>query len=191
MKLRGIATLVLALSVVAGSASAQSIGVFFDPAGGTCAATIGAPAPFSMYILASLSGPSAGGLTGVEFRLDNIPGGWFLTPTVNTVFNTVVGTSLGIGYNLASGGCQAGTGGVLTLFSISGFATSLVSNHVMSILKHTTPSNPAFQCPLQVLCDAPVFTKVCVNGGQGIINGGNCTVGVEQTSWSTLKSLYN
>lgn len=192
MKVRVIASLVLALCLAVGSASASSIGVFFAPDGSDCDATIGGFSSGTFHILGILGGDAAaGGVTGVEFRLVGVPGGWFLTPTVNPVFNTVVGTSLAIGYNLASASCQAGSGGVLNLFSISYFATTAEPPSYWGIDRHTNPSNPQFPCPLMVLCDPPVYTKLCVGGGEARVNGGPCTVGVEETSWSTLKSLYN
>lgn len=191
MKVRAIAPLVLALALIAGSASAASIGLFFDPAGGTCSTSIAPFTPFTMYILAILGGPSAGGITGAEFRVDGLPPGWFATPTAsNPPWNAQVANPFTGGCNIASASCVPGAGGVVQLYMVSGFATSAVSNQYMSVQRHTTPSNPNFQCPLLVLCDIPVYTKVCVNGGVAIINGGNCTVGVEQTSWSTVKALF-
>jgi hypothetical protein len=190
MKVRAIAPLALALALVAGTASAASIGLFFDTVGGTCSASVPPFAPFNMYILALQGGPSAGGITGVEFRVDGMPGGWFATPTKNAAFGTELGNPLTGGVNLASATCQSGPGGVLLLYSISGFATSAVSNQYLSVQRHTNPSNPNYLCPLMVLCDIPVYTKVCVNGGVAIINGGQCTVGVEPASWSAVKALY-
>jgi hypothetical protein len=55
---------------------------------------------------------------------------------------------------------------------------------------HTTPSNPQRLCPVQVLCDAPTYTQICVAGGQAILDGRPCTVAVEPKSWSQVKSLY-
>ena len=59
------------------------------------------------------------------------------------------------------------------------------------IERHINPSNPNFQCPVLVLCDAPIFTTICVPGGQAIWNGPPCTVGVDQKSWSGVKNLFN
>jgi hypothetical protein len=191
MKLRVIATLALTLALAVGSASAQSIGVYFDPAGGTCNLTIGAFQPFNMYINANLGGATSGGITGAEFRVSNFPSGWFGTPTPNASFGTVIGNPLAGGCNIAAGSCQPGAGGVVNLFSVSGFATSVVGPTYMQVLPHSTPSNPNFVCPLMVLCDGPVFTKVCVSGGVAIINGPGCTVAVEPKSWTGVKNLYN
>ena len=54
------------------------------------------------------------------------------------------------------------------------------------------PSNPNFQCSLITQCDAPAFTALCVPGGEAFMNSTrDCTVAVEESSWSEIKSLYN
>ncbi len=54
------------------------------------------------------------------------------------------------------------------------------------------PSSPTFRCPLVTLCNAPIFTSVCVSGGSFLINPtvGACDPSVEGGSWSQIKSLY-
>jgi hypothetical protein len=191
MKVRVIATLVMALCLAFGSANASSIGVFFAQDGSDCDNTNAPNSPITWYLSAVLGGDAgAGGITGAEFRMDGTPSGWFITPTRNPNANIDVGSPLTGGTNIAFPSCQAGANGIVLLFTCSGFATTNPSGY-FSVLRHNNPSSPDFPCPLLVLCDAPVFTKICVPGGQGIINGGNCTVGVEQKSWSSVKSLYN
>ena len=85
---------------------------------------------------------------------------------------------------------------------------------VLKVVKHDIPSNQFFQCPLFTLCDAPVYTKVCLgsnittcrnpeppfpnnatcsSSGTAFVNpapGHNCTVAVTNQAWSTVKGLY-
>jgi hypothetical protein len=190
MKIRLVAAFVLSFGLVA-SASAQSIGVFWDPAGATCAVNQPSGSQGTMYILASLGGPSLGGMTGAEFRVDNFPSTWFANATPSPASNLALGGPLTGGCNIAFPACQVGSGGLVLLYTVSYFAVDAQANRRISVLRHTTPSNANFQCPLQTLCDEGIFTKVCVSGGQGIINGGNCTVAVQQKSWSGVKSLFN
>jgi hypothetical protein len=190
MKLRVIATLCLALALGVGSASAQSIGVYFDANGGTCSTAIAPNTPFTMYMIANLGGATSGGITGAEFRMDGFPAGWFGTPSRNPAANIDVGNPMNGGTNLAFPSCQAGSGGRVLLFTINGFATSAVVNRYFQILQHTTPSNPNFVCPLVTICDA-VFTKICVTGGVAIVNGPPCTVAVQPASWSAVKEMFN
>jgi hypothetical protein len=82
------------------------------------------------------------------------------------------------------------------------------------ITKKLSPSNQFYQCPLFTLCDDPVFTKVCLGSnlrtcqnpeppfpmnatcstsGEFYLNPGptrNCTVAVQQSTWSTMKEMY-
>lgn len=190
MKLRVIA-LALAVTFAASAASAASISLFFDAAGTDCDYTVPALyTPVNLYILALLGGPSADGMTGAEFRVLNWPVAWFANITANPAANTVLG-SIWTGANIAFPGCQPGSAGKVLLYSVSGFATSAVGETYLTVVQHYTPSNPNFPCPLLVLCDSPVYTKVCVSGGVAILNGRTCQIAVEPTSWSNVKALYN
>ncbi len=190
MKLRAIA-LALVVSFAASAASAASIGVYFDAAGTDCDYTVTALyTPVNIYVMANLSGAAAEGMTGAEFSVHNWPSAWFANITANPAANTVLG-NLWIGTNIAFPSCQPGTAGMVLLYSVSGFATTAVPETYLTVAAHYTPSNPSFNCPLLVLCDAPVYTKVCVNAGVGILNGRPCSVGVAPSSWSKVKGLYN
>jgi hypothetical protein len=190
MRLRVIATLVLTLGL-AGSASAQSIGVYWDPAGATWCVNQPAPAFGVMYILATLGGAAAGGMTGAEFRVSNFPSDWNPGATPNPSANLTFGNPLAAGCNIGFPSCQTGSGGVVLLYTVVYFAVDVQTDRQVTVLRHTTPSNMLFQCPLLTLCNAPTFTKVCVNGAQGTINGGPCTVAVEQRSWSGVKRIFD
>jgi hypothetical protein len=192
MKFRFIVPLVTTLCLFAGAAFGQSNGVFFDQTATDCDATIPANSPATWYIIAILGGPSAGGITGAEFRQDGTPGTYFMSANANPAANLTIGNPLTGGCNIAFPDCQTGGGtGHVLLYTINGFASGdAVPQTYLSILKHTTPSRPDLQCPLLVLCDAPVYTQVCVGGGQAIVNGVPCTVAVEPKSWSQVKSLY-
>ena len=190
MKLRVIATLVAALALGVGSASAQSIGLYFDPGAATCSSTTVMFTPGTMYVLAILSGGDAGGITGAEFRMDGFPNAWF--PSANAHAGaTTVGSPLTGGTNIAFL-CDAGTGGLVTLYTINYFVTSALSDLTVTVNRHTTPSNANFMCPLVTLCDAPAFSARCSRNGEAFINhaGPGCLVGVEPATWSHVKSLY-
>ncbi len=193
MKLRVIAPLVLALALAASTASGQSIGIYADPSGANCNLTAGLFQAFNWYILVNLGGAAAGGTTGAEFRVDNWPASWsFNTLTPNANSNLVLASPLTGGCNIAFPSCQPGSSGVVVLFTVNTLPLDAQTNRNVAVLRHNTPSNINFQCPLITLCDIPVFTKICVNGGQARINGpGNCTVAVERQTWSNVKALYS
>ena len=191
MRLRVIVTLAMALTLAVGSASAQngSIGVFLDPAGASCSATQIPFNPGTMYVLALLGGESAGGITGAEFRLDGVPAAWFPSANARAGATTVLSPLTG-GCNIAFV-CDTGTGGLVLLYTVNYFVTSLINNVVITANQHTTPSNPNFICSLVTLCDAPAFSARCSRHGEAHINGTPCTVGTEPATWSKVKSLYN
>src|SRR2546425_9641037 len=142
MRLRVIVTLAMALTLAVGSASAQSIGVFWDTGAGTCSTTQPAFQPGTAYVIALLAGADATGITGAEMSLSGIPSGWF--PSVNPKSGaTSLGNILGAGGNIAFV-CDSGTGGLVVLYTINYFATSAVSNQYVSVLQSTPPRNPNF-----------------------------------------------
>jgi hypothetical protein len=87
---------------------------------------------------------------------------------------------------------------------------------MLKVVKNDFYSNEYFKCPLFVLCDEPVYTKVCIGYGvvacaedvppspapltsqcstSGIayinpIPGRDCRVGVASATWTGVKSLY-
>jgi hypothetical protein len=115
-----------------------------------------------------------------------------MSATANSAANLVIGSPIQGGTNIAFPDCQTGTNGMVLLFTVSGFAsTQAPPNTYFTITQHTTPSRPDRACPSQILCDNPIFTQICVSGGQAIVNGGPCSVAVQEKSWSQVKSLYN
>ncbi len=190
MKVRIIASLVMALLFSVGTASASSIGVYFAADGSDCDATAAAYTPLNWYVLAHLyQDGAATGMTGAEFRVSGVPTAWFHTITANPTASAVLG-NLFTGTNIAWAGCQ--TGPFVTLYSVSTFPTATPTAEMdWQILAHTTPSNPSFNCPVLVMCDAPVYTMVCVSGGEAFLNGRPCTVGVNPSTWTQVKTLFN
>ena len=189
MKVRVIASLVMALCLTVGSANASSIGVFFAPDASDCDGTAAPFVPFFTYVIALLGGDAAaGGITGAEFRLDGIDPTWFNTVTPNPASNVSIGNPITGGVNIAFPSCQGGT--QVLLYTIQSVALNPIPARTLQIDRHTTPPNPNFQCPLVTLCDAE-FTKVCVPGGTAFLNGGPCNIAVEEKTWSKVKGLYN
>ncbi|MFQ5600135.1 MAG: hypothetical protein ACE5G2_06235 [Candidatus Krumholzibacteriia bacterium] len=187
MKLRVIVTL-LTVAVAAGSASGQSIGLFSDPGCASCnlATTPGIPA--TLWI-GMATGGSVSGIKGAEFRVDGLPAGWLTISTPNPAANLALGDPFAGGCNIAFPECQVGA--CINLYTVTVIPFSSDVDVVCVVDKHSSPSNPNFLCALVNLCDAPLFTKVCVGAGSMFINSqADCTVAVEETTWSSVKSLY-
>jgi hypothetical protein len=168
------------------------IGVAWDPEGLVCEQSVAPGTVGTFYILAYLTGFFGGGTTGAEFRVDGFPSEWFMIGvTPNPQSNIQLGNPMAGGCNIAFPNCQTGTNQVALLYTVQFYAPSLVTERVLSVQRHTTPSNPDFACPRLVTCDAPCFCASCSIGGTAAINfPEHCVVGVASRSWSEVRSLY-
>lgn len=187
---RAAAALVVSLAAV--PAAAQSIGIYFDAAGGACS-TVQAPLTAgTLYVLAVLGGPLADGMSQAEFAIGGFPAGWAAVVTPNPGAAGTSGDPFSGGCTIAFSSCQTGTNGLVLLYTITYFATSNVSNQYLTVLCHPL----FFGCPILPLlkkCDVPFPTPVCVPGGQAVLNptGAGCTIGLVPSSWSEVKQLFN
>jgi hypothetical protein len=94
-------------------------------------------------------------------------------------------------------GCQGSDTHLVLLYRIGILNFSHPENPIppdtqLVVVGADPPGNPQFRCPLVNLCDGPSWTKVCVSGGQFIINpsGQPCTDAVSSQSWGSVKALY-
>jgi hypothetical protein len=138
------------------------------------------------------------------------------TTVLGRAFSPPDGDNSGVprGVNIAFSGCQTGDGVKVLLETVVVLGPCPSEMLRLVVQKHGVPANNQFQCPLFTLCDSPTFTKVCLGSnvvvcrnpdppfpmnafcstsGEGFLNpppGFNCTVGVQPSTWSTVKSLY-
>ena len=193
MKIRAIlslAVLVSGLGVEKASACG-GIAPFGDLGGAWCMIMAPLFQPATAYIL-GVPG-SLVGITGAEFRMTGVPAGLYIVQaTPNPAANLALGDPLGLGCNIAFVACQSGGTGSILLYTISLLNLSdTTGERTLLVERHTNPSNPNFLCPLFTLCDQPVFTKECVQGGRGFLNSHqNCEFAVNRAAWSEVKSLY-
>ena len=218
-----------ALATLVSSASPSfaangNIGMFFDTAGAICQAAVPCGSPVTMYVYALLQGASGLGLTGAEYKIATgssaADTGWFFTETFDPSATVLGGGALnpadGLqrGVNVAWPTCQVGDGTKVLIETVQIFNSCSSEELALKAVKHDFASNQFFQCPLFTLCDAPVFTKVCLGSNQALcrnpeppnptnatcstsgeaylnpISTRNCTVGVQGTTWSSVKNLY-
>lgn len=111
-------------------------------------------------------GATVSGMTGAEFQIVGLPAGWTATAVPNPGASVVVGSPLTGGVDIVFPDCHVEPDVALYTLIITP-TTNEVAN--LSITQHQSPSNPNYPCPLVILCDAPVFTKVCVTGGTATI----------------------
>jgi hypothetical protein len=155
-----------------GEAQSGFVGVYTDSSGTQSCASI---APFTgttLFLVATPEGPTAGGITGAELRIEvTHPEGWlfnYIPPLGSTTLGDLVDTDPGSqldgsGLNLAFASCRipAGSGrialGTISVFNAGGAPTSLL------VKRHSDPSNPGFQCPAFTLCDEPHYSMLCMS----------------------------
>ncbi len=189
MKSLAVGSIATVLFLMAGVAQASSIGVFFAPDGSDCDGVATPLVQFTVYVGAVLGGDAgAAGMTGAEFKLTGADPAWLTTVTPSPAANLALGNPVSGGCNIAFPGCEPGP--FVPLYTIQFTSLVAIGPHTFSIQRHFNSHH--FPCPLVTLCDAPVFTKLCIGGGEAFLNDPArvCTVAVEQQTWSTVKSMF-
>jgi hypothetical protein len=191
----------LALSVSAQAADG-TIGIYLDDAGTQCEGFIIQPVTMGSVWM-NLAGATAGGITVAEFRITNSdPSAYTVSFIPDAGVDVTIGDPLLAGTLVAFGTCQGAGTGRVKLGQLVILENANTADVNLTVRQHFTPSNEEYPCPLAVLCDEPFYTKVCLgplnadhwrawlNPSDGV--SGVCEpVGVEQTTWSGVKSLYS
>jgi len=172
---------VLQVGVVRSQDGNGYVGIYGDSLGTQSCVSILPQTAKTLYVVAKSAGPSASGITGLEFRIEvTNPSGWWIS--FNAASGLVVGNPVdsnpnldGSGVNISFSTCRLPINGrvvlgTLTLFNQNGGPTGLV------VREHNMPRNAAYQCPLFVLCDGPVYSKSCMTPA----SGDSCAVGVSK-----------
>jgi len=195
------ASLAACLSVVAASAQAAdgSIAAYVDEAGTQCEGNHGGGV-MTGSVWANLAGATAGGITGVEFRLDNSNSSAYIVSFDAEPGTIYIGNLTLIGGNIAFAECQ--TGPRVKLGTLSILEMVPTQDVTLTVRQRYEPTHMDYQCVRAVLCDGPVFSSVCVGAPnsdhwRAVLNpsdgvSGDCEpVAVETTSWSSVKGLFN
>jgi hypothetical protein len=185
--------LVLLAGLLAGSAVpawAASIALFSTPDCSSCNLSVPLAGLGTFYVCALARDFEPSLPDGAEFRVVGVPPGWFIrSVTPNPAAAAIVGNPLGAGVNIAFATGQPGP--CLNLFTIEVIATTAVSDVVLRVAPHATPSNPAFRCPALFMDWVP-YAEICVDGGEMFLNSSrDCAVGAAPTTWSKVKRLYD
>jgi hypothetical protein len=184
------------LGLVAAAASAPAaaddglLGLFFDRNGNECSGSIASGQARTVYVVLLGAGSTAGGVTGIEFRVDAASAGGFVLQNAQVASEAFgIGDPLGDGVTAAFGTCQS---------SPVPFASFQVlnpgsggANVQLAIVRRA--SLTAYTCPIAVLCDAPTYTTVCVDGGRMTLNPSAprpCGPSREDSEWTRVKELY-
>jgi hypothetical protein len=193
--LRTIATCIVLMSLAPASTFAQSIGVFTVPDGTSCAMTLTPFVSKPLYVL--YRGQGGANATGAEYRITGFPGtlgsDFVATLTNAPGSNINLGNAFdGTGHNVAWPSAQPfdANGNLLcATYSMLVINPGLpVANVTLTVERRNPPTNNDYLCPL--ITDSG-FNLVCVVGGNGYVNSANdCTVAVDETTWTGVRNLY-
>ena len=190
MRLALLAALALAVPV---SVPADGLlSVYFDTNASRCAGDVPVAGVAMLHVLLVAEGATYGGITGVEFRIDTSNARSYLYQNEDWLGAIRLGTALGDGVTMALGSCRTGSPIHLLSFQVLNPGSG-AGDATLQVVPKRQPSNPNFACPLAVLCDAPVFSQVCVEGGRTILNPGAprpCGSSRVDSQWTRVKELY-
>jgi hypothetical protein len=146
----------------------------FDAESTTYCSTVPFGACTRMWVYGLLVGASSSGITGAEYKIqigpnDNPDPSWLFQETF-APGALVIGTGAMTpadngrrGVNVAWPSCVQGDGVKVLIETVEVFSLDFSqSERRLRVVKHDQPANAFFQCPLFVLCDVPVYTKVCL-----------------------------
>lgn len=170
MKARAL-VLCCALLLRADGVQGQSIGGYASMDATQCVLTVPAATPGTFYVLAELAGAATNGISGAEFQLTGLPSNWAAAVTPNPAAHFTLGSPLdGEGAQIAFPACRPQ--GPVLLYTIVVQHTGDTGTYDLVVTRREHPSNPNFECAFVTLCDAPVFTKVCVSTRPLYLNTG-------------------
>jgi len=184
--------LIALLSIVGvEQAGGASIGLFSTPDCSSCNLAVSPGETGRFYVRALTEGiPPEWGFTGAGLRITGLPAGWLAVSLPNPEATLSVGDPFGP--NGARMGFSSNIPGTcIDLYTVSVTATSLFTEGRLHVEGVQSTWNPTVICPLFVpgclLCDF----DVCVDGGTLFINSAiECSVSIEKTGWTQIKSLY-
>lgn len=159
-----------AVFLLSGSAHAQSLIVNAARDRLSCRADAPAGVPVTLYVLAMPHWFN--GIAGVELRIEGLPPEWWATATPNPAANYTTGDPLAAaGAQIAFGDCAvADAGGAVLLYTLEVMHQGDTAMHELLVRGRMNPSDPRFACAFLVLCDAPVYTRLCVSTAPFYLN---------------------
>lgn len=146
------------------------------------------------YVTAQVSWEHrAVGLVGAEFRLTGLPPGWDATATPNPAADAVAGDPFGPGCSISFPSALGAGPEKVLLFSVQYVPSSSVGPTLLSVEASLAPLVGAGQCPIVVLGDLPVRTRVCCPSGP--VAAWNdptfCSTATRAATWTVVRRLFD
>ena len=197
---RWIFAAALTLATLSSPASAQYIGIFMDPSATSCAASVGAKPWIDLHVILVLEGSE---LRGTQFQITGAPATW---NAQNVLWVPDIGLTISLGHPLFPNAIYDDSGGANLVFSdcVPTIDTDKIPLGRLVILGAPTPEDVHLRvegvqlgldpdCPFRSSCELLNIQKLCVGGGEAFLNGQtnvNCTVAVEETTWTQVRLLF-
>ena len=149
----------------------------------------------SFYVVFLPDGGTRAGISGAEFQLDTreAPGYLVTTPQFLNDPTVILGNPLSGGTIVTwNPDCRNGLAIPLMRFDVLNLGSGS-ANAPLYVREKNSPSNTNFPCALVNLCNAPVFSSVCVSSGVGFLNASGevaCGSGAQKRQWTGVKALY-
>jgi len=175
------------------SAHGTSIGLFSSSDCSSCGLLVPESSGATLYVRASTAGlPDDEYLTTAEFRIEGMPSGWlwFGAPNPDAIIFGNPFSSAGVTVTFTQNAQQ---GECIDLFSGTIVATNAVRNGRLRVVAPDPPPNPAIPCPrIFTICSNRACDNVyCASGGSMLLNSDSeCTVGIQQHTWTHVRELY-
>ena len=178
-----------------------------------CSSAVPPFTPVDIRVMVHMEGALADGISGAEFYiagLENLTGVQInyspstkLNPArLGDPFKPQAGQQrrAAFGFQRSVQECRDVTEYEL-IFTMTLFVTTtpIPPDTHIRIVAANPPGSPAFNCPVVTLCNKPTFTKVCVHGGEFVLNPVNDTCSNPTTdvfedrksaTWSVIKDFY-
>jgi len=163
-----------------------TIGIFAEAAAETCVLPV-SPGLHRAYVCARLDG-EGGYVAMAEFRVAGFPADWRVTTIPGPGFFQTTGDPLGDGVQ-THGPDVFQSPGVVVLYWLDYDASSLPSNRILEVQAANLPGR---KHPRIHLSDNGSIRETCARGGRASLGGDvvSCSVAVQPTSWSFVRSLF-
>jgi hypothetical protein len=127
---------------------------------------------------------------GAEFKIEGLPVGWSAIVVPSPESAGTSGDPLGpIGADVALPNDV--TGDCILLYSVTLIPPTSGASAELHVTQRTPSTLLEAQCPFVIGPDRCEFCWACVDGGILYVNiPGDCQIGVEPSTWSRVKTLY-
>ena len=185
------ATMFIAALLAANIVTAATVGLYSTPNCTSCNLNIPSSATEGRFYICASGAASeefCGGSSEFEFRIEGLRLGWVVAVVRSPLSQYALGDPFGLGCNIAFGEPQ--TSECTLLYTVMITPSFPGARSTLRARPHFSPTNPDFNC-IRAVPACQGNAGICLGGGALLINSDTtCSVGVEPSSWASVKALY-